>query len=1271
MAENAYEVIPQEHIEMLLSDPTPQRRVQFDQVYGPGRANQVMGENTPAVQRAEERRANEQPPEVGFIGNLYRGTSAIGYGVQEAVSETTDFVYEPLERFDIWASQVLEDMGLPSRIRFGDGEGIRFGTLEESANDRDFLLGGQVGQQGDTLDFNLVDAPDTVASSLVAGFVQFGAGFAGVQKFTGLTALRGAFINGAIADAVVFDPNDPNLTAMLSEWGVDIPLFTEAMAIDPEDPEFLNRLRNAGEGAIIGGIMEGIGYAIRARAARNAGRQADAEELEQLVEEALGDLDRAIREEAQNITDEVRETIEMANELTAGADELDLEMARRADEGRVDGPDQIPTEEPPIRPEEAQGQLDLGDTPTPTREVPPEGSRAPERGPVWATPNEVERIRLDANLNNRPAQINARDTSFKSPRTYGDFEEFLTARSARRAVLEDQYRAAGVGNRVSQQQTMMASISRVRQMAKVLGEDPRKLYERLRTANNGDMAGLHAEIQAQTELVLEMERELFSLKEGFDAMVRGEEVDFAKYGVKNGDELEAAYLHTSEVVMNADALVDANRSSIARTMRAMQYARRGNKAARNEMRRLISEAGSLDGRTLSRAIDIGKERGKSASESVRTYSDKIRETADIINGVRINFLLSGPGTQEVNFISNLINGIVIPLEQAIGGVATGNRAAVRHAARQVAGRMAGWMDFIQTLKTAGLYGDYKSIYDNSPTLKAFWENDAQLDRFHSKDEERLGLTMENVPGHQVITFPSRVLMTMDELFKQSQYRGVIYADAMAEADAKGLRGQARTDYVRQYMAESYENGSAVRADGTEIRPDALLQARRSTFTEPLTGDLSKFLQAAAVKSPIIRFVIPFVRTPLNILSQTVQHMPVAGVVSKRWQADYAAGGMRRAQAVGRQVVGTGLFAAAWMLAANGHVTGAGPSDPRVRKAWLSEYSPYSFRFENEDGTVTYQSFARYEPLSNVFAIMADAQYIMTDEYNEREDVSIFRALFTSIVDNTINKTFTQGIYDTATVFVGRPQEQDRAINNVLASFIPNVLNQTNGDDVLRETPRLIDAIYARTWMYDRVDPQRNLIGEPIVRPMAKYDPLGLTRFDTREPDPVMQQILQLGLATDSVAGAPSYRIEGPSEIDLRDVPYEGNEYQSLYDAWFERTGTIEIEGRTLREELERVIQSREYITAPPGAPGVSTTRGTKGYILRRIIRAYRDAARADIPQLRELIAAERQGRGELLLQQSRSLRDLNRELFPSMPRGTPGVSRPAGSYYETLFGNQE
>jgi hypothetical protein len=156
----------------------------------------------------------------------------------------------------------------------------------------------------------------------------------------------------------------------------------------------------------------------------------------------------------------------------------------------------------------------------------------------------------------------------------------------------------------------------------------------------------------------------------------------------------------------------------------------------------------------------------------------------------------------------------------------------------------------------------------------------------------------------------------------------------------------------------------------------------------------------------------------------------------------------------------------------------------------------------------------------------------------------------------------------------------------------------------------------------------------------------------------LEEITRVAILNQTVADNPARRVPGPSRIELDQVPY--SDTQSLYDRWLELTGTVEIGGKTLREELEQTINSRSYQSAPDGFIGAES--GTKGTIIRRIISAYREKAKGELPELRRIIQDERRGGAIMLRDQARVNRG---SLFPQT---TTNPLSPRRRTFEDLLG---
>ncbi len=1180
-----FETIPQGAIDHLLANPTT--TAQFDGVFGSGRAAEVLAAQSPVPEPQAE-----DDDDWTVLGETFR---AIGGGVRDAVQETGNAIQSAGETAGNYMTGGRD-------VYWTEEAGFEILTLDE-VNSGDYTIPEWQTRDllGDEGSVSLPEVADnkTLVGGMGRGITQFTTGYFTGARLTGLRGLKGAFVNGALADAIVFDPNDANITAMLEEFDVDTGAFGDALATDPDDPEYINRLRNAAEGALAGGIVEGIGWSIRALRASKAGNIEQAAEFTSKRDEALRTLDEAIEEGGEAVRRDVTETLDLSKKIFP--DEVDVPAAPR----RPDEPTQLDLEVDV----EGQGRLDLGDTPLPAQAV--DAVDNPKR--IFMTPEGIEKARYQAQLAAGATRADKQAlTSFRSLSTVTDFDEVLDDIAGVKAVMADEFTQIKGGDTQRWATVKAQSAAKLRQMAEMTSEDPEALIKKLMSADLGDTAQMAAEIHARSRYVLTVEKELKEMAQA----IATQSFDAKRFpGIRDMDHLRLAFSQRREVAANLLAGQDALRSNVARAMNAMKIAVKGDENLQQVLR---DPAAFRDIDAAAKAVVDPKNAGVPAIKTIEDTLSKLHGYMDRVNSFRINALLSGPGTQEVNLISNVVNSFVIPTEQALGAITKGDYRLMVHATRQLQGSFAGMMDSVKA------------------ALQAGWYDDAILDPFNGKIED--DALRNNITGissvDKVISAPSRALMTMDEFFKQSAYRGRIFADASAEAAEKGLKGDARNEFIQQALKDAYSD------TGQALNGDALLQSRRTTFTEPLEPGVASMLQKAAIDYPLIRFVIPFVRTPINILSQTYQHFPALGTTSKRYRADIAAGGVREAQARGRQALGTALVGMAGFMAASGYITGSGPSDPRVRRVWLKNNQPYSFRIPQEDGSVEWVSFARLEPLSNVFSIAADAVEITNDKYNESNKTPAIQALTMAVMENTVNKTFTQGIYDAMSLFVGRPHEREAAARNFVASFVPNVLNQTNGDETLREARSITDAIMSRTHLYNEVDPKRNVLGEPIVRTLPKYDPLGLTNRDVRETDTVLEEVTRVAILNQTVADNPARKVPGPNEIDLSQIPY-GDGPQSLYDRWVELTGEVEIGGRTLREELEHTMSSRSYLRAPDGFVGASS--GTKGTIIRRVISAYRERAKGELPELQEIIQNERRGGALMLREQA----NRNRELFPS------------------------
>jgi hypothetical protein len=417
----------------------------------------------------------------------------------------------------------------------------------------------------------------------------------------------------------------------------------------------------------------------------------------------------------------------------------------------------------------------------------------------------------------------------------------------------------------------------------------------------------------------------------------------------------------------------------------------------------------------------------------------------------INALLSGPRTHATNIGSNLLTSLwSLPEHAATAAVGKLTRSDDRMLFRDVGARAAGMMEGAKD----GLRLARKAFMTGEPT-DGVSQVEAQQYRA--------------IPGKlgSVIRTPTRALMAEDEFFKSIAYRGEI--NALAARHAFSLPGSSA---VRQ------KRFTELRDNPTDAMIDkAVKAAQYQTFQAPLKGPGVQ-IQMLANKGPMKLF-LPFVRTPLNLLKYATERSPLAPVL-KEFRDAYQAGGMARDQAVARVAMGSGLAALAVSWAADGKVTGSGPTDPREREALMNTgWKPFSVRVGDK-----WYSYQRIDPFARILSTAADFA-TFSDYMTDKERENMASAMAFAVARNIS----TMPTLDPAASAFEALSDPDRylaryAKNLAASAAVPNIVTQINStiDPYMRETDTLMDTVKSRVpGMSEKLPARMNLWGDPIER----------------------------------------------------------------------------------------------------------------------------------------------------------------------------------------------
>jgi hypothetical protein len=350
-------------------------------------------------------------------------------------------------------------------------------------------------------------------------------------------------------------------------------------------------------------------------------------------------------------------------------------------------------------------------------------------------------------------------------------------------------------------------------------------------------------------------------------------------------------------------------------------------------------------------------------------------------------------------------------------------------------------------------------------------------------------------------------------------------------------------------------------------------------------------------NPYMRLVMPFVRTPTNLLRGVWAHTPVLGALQRGWREDFMAGGVRQSKAIGQWAVGGLVYSTVATYALEGRITGGGPSNPDQRKnLQASGWQPYSIVVNGPNGEKQYIQYARLDPIGMLMGLAADF-VDAGKEMDEQTQSQTAAALVMAIAKNVTSKTYLTGVSDLIDTLQDPDRNAQRYVARFAASFVPNALNQVKQDPAMRESREILDAIRAKVpGLSESVAPRRNVLGD-VVPATDFLGPNFLSPFAYSKslPEDVTSEIARLRHGFKM----PQEKLMGVSLRDFKDA-----KGQDAYDRLMELVSTSKLGNKTLRENLERLIQSPGYQRLPDQGDGVEPT----GRIER--ISQYLDISRA-------------------------------------------------------------
>jgi hypothetical protein len=640
-----------------------------------------------------------------------------------------------------------------------------------------------------------------------------------------------------------------------------------------------------------------------------------------------------------------------------------------------------------------------------------------------------------------------------------------------------------------------------------------------------------------------------------------------------------------------------------------------------------------------------------------------RRGFDALQSVWRNSILSGPSSFVVAVLGNTVTNNLKTLESIIGAGIVGDINSVK-----------------SIFKAATTFQSFGEISDAAVaafrtgedpltgSAAAFVETTGRGFNGREFSGQSLGFKDGSTMGQAVdwlsefSSIPGRLLVAPDAVTKQSAYARSGRAHFMYEGYNKGMSGMEAAKYAEmkyretvlaggkmyneknlfdQHIAEAKKAGLDWSKNPKEFERFVQKQAELKPFDPAIAEDAKRFAEISKVvtftndlddisqgvsdiinKVPGLNFVIPFVKTPTNILKFGLARSPLGLAkdsyllaFSKDFREQFTnARGMEANELRGRIATAV-MFTSGvsyYLMNNEGAITGGGPQNVDEKATLIATgWQPYSLKIGDK-----YVSYQRLDPIATPLGILADLGEYSRLNPKEKEDddmAAVFSACAMTLTYNLTDKSYLRGLNNLMKAVQDPATYLPKLVRDIGAGFIPNAVNQmqnTEHEIILRDARSFADATLKRIpGASDVVPPRRTILGDTIFRenPAGLLGPVNPFNISTAKNDPVAQEMSTLN----GHFGMPSSKLHGLNDLDMRE--FKNAEGQQAYDRWMELSGTIKINGKTLKQALAVAVKSKEYQALPKKFEGQAVElKSPRIDIINRIIRGYRNQAQIKV-----------------------------------------------------------
>jgi hypothetical protein len=484
---------------------------------------------------------------------------------------------------------------------------------------------------------------------------------------------------------------------------------------------------------------------------------------------------------------------------------------------------------------------------------------------------------------------------------------------------------------------------------------------------------------------------------------------------------------------------------------------------------------------------VSRKEAAEATAEAMTNALKDPSVRERIGTAVRNSYLSALSTQVINFTNNLVQVVAAPILRSAGGRPGEGIAMVKGITE---GFLEAFPRFFHGLgrRTEDFDGNVQTNFD----------------------------IVRNKYADAFLTYPQRVTGALDQAFsavlERMEFRAMLHRIENKFPDeyfaSRGLTKEAFIRDLEQVAMKRYD-GNAGFLKLLEAQDPSLYQqlqdfAAFNTFRNPLGQSLIDKMGTAVSKAkaqaPELNFVIPFIRTGVNVFKEAGGYIPGAGLLRVRqakkdveqlnnqiakltaqettarekaanamfpgqaesWLAKADNFQVRRQKLEGtarfkeekipefyaQQVMGAGMMLATYGMVEQGLITGHYSTDPATRNRQIASKIP-EMSIKIGDRWVSYN---RVEPFSTIMGLVVDGMQAVKEGRIKGESPAV-SDIVKIVGVNLLDKTFTDGL-SRALLAVQEPDRYGASyVVSLTNPFVPAVINQIGRvqDPIQRET----------------------------------------------------------------------------------------------------------------------------------------------------------------------------------------------------------------------------